>query len=444
MEVDQTLAPDVDLQTQSILLAASQHDCSALRKLLRGSSSSPANVQDPETGFTPLHAAIAACEPEEKDGVILPNGGPKDPSLTSRNTSHVEIEGEPQLPSTSEEEEAAADTLRLLLQNGAIWNELDKNSETPGCLALRLGLKKLYEIMVDAGVRAEMLLNRLDEYERLNDDDDEEVTEDEGLEQTTQNDGAKSGAQSDIDTNSQPQEELAESDSLETPIEGKPSTVSSEAYLKSNLTFGAERMLDEEKNGVMMVWETEIMRRTAQLLAPAENLRILNIGHGMGIIDGFFQAKPPTCHHIIEAHPEVISKMKKDGWHDKPGVTVHEGKWQDIVPKLMEEGILFDAIYFDTFAEDYTALKKLFDEYIIGLLDDNGKWSFFNGLGADRQICYDVYAKVVEMDLLEAGFDVDWETLNIPNLDDSKTWAGLKRPYWKSKEYKLPVITFLG
>jgi protein arginine N-methyltransferase 2 len=30
-------------------------------------------------------------------------------------------------------------TLKLLLQNGAIWNDLDKKNETPGCIAGDLG-----------------------------------------------------------------------------------------------------------------------------------------------------------------------------------------------------------------------------------------------------------------------------------------------------------------
>ena len=52
----------------------------------------------------------------------------------------------------------AAKTMKLLLENGAIWNDVDKDNETPGCLAFRLGLEELYTIMVDAGVRAEILL----------------------------------------------------------------------------------------------------------------------------------------------------------------------------------------------------------------------------------------------------------------------------------------------
>ncbi|KAJ5029535.1 hypothetical protein J3E72DRAFT_283532, partial [Bipolaris maydis] len=61
---DPAFDTETDLQTQSILLAAANHDTASLRNLLRNSS---ANVQDSETGFTPLHAAIAACEPDEDD-----------------------------------------------------------------------------------------------------------------------------------------------------------------------------------------------------------------------------------------------------------------------------------------------------------------------------------------------------------------------------------------
>jgi protein arginine N-methyltransferase 2 len=79
----------------------------------------------------------------------------------------------------------------------------------------------------------------------------------------------------------------------------------------------------------MMAWETGIMKRTADLLLH-EDLRVLNIGHGMGIIDNFFQSRSPTSHHIVEAHPTVLADMKRNGWYDKSGVTIHEGKWQDV------------------------------------------------------------------------------------------------------------------
>ena len=57
---------DLDTTTDEILLAATNHDLEALRRLL-GSDVGAANVQDPDTGFAPLHAAIAACEADDED-----------------------------------------------------------------------------------------------------------------------------------------------------------------------------------------------------------------------------------------------------------------------------------------------------------------------------------------------------------------------------------------
>ena len=396
--MEEQVAQDADsgLQDQMILLAASNHDVETLRTLLRKGS---ASVQDPDTGFTPLHTAIATCE-----DIAQPKGD-------SESTV-----------------EAAATTLKLLLQKGAIWNDVDRKNETPGCLALRLGLTELYDIMVDAGVRAEMLLNRLDEYEKLVDDDAADQEDDT---EAANGDGEPSD------------ERLPEDSSPEKQESGAGNDLSNEEYLQSSLRFQDGRILDSDNNGVMMAWETDLMRRTADRLAPRMGLRILNIGHGMGIIDTFFEETYPSMHHIIEAHPAVIARMQKDGWDKKENVTIHEGRWQDIVPKLMEKdgGTLFDAIYFDTFAEDYKALRDFFSDSVVGLLDEKGKWGFFNGLGADRQICYDVYGKLVEMDLFEAGFDIEWETLPVENLSDEE-WQGVKRKYWTLKEYKLPICTF--
>ncbi|KAK5001642.1 hypothetical protein LTR28_012426 [Elasticomyces elasticus] len=220
--------------------------------------------------------------------------------------------------------------------------------------------------------------------------------------------------------------------------------VNSADYLASDLTFHGDRLLDADNNGVMMAWETDIMKRTAELLVPKQGLRILNVGHGMGIIDALFQGGTPSAHHIIEAHPDVLARMRRDGWYAKPGVTVHEGRWQDLVPKLVEDDVTFDAIYFDTFAEDYKALKEFFSECVISLLDPCGKFGFFNGLGADRQICYDVYTKIVEMELFEAGLDTTWEDVHIPDLEESGEWQGVRRRYWALENYRLPICEFVG
>ena len=424
---------DTDIQAQLILLAASQHNLESLRTLLRTCS---ASVQDPETGFTPLHAAIAACDPTSESSSQAQHGSAANTAPNGHINGNANGENN---ESETFEMEAAVKTVKLLLQNGAIWNDVDKNNETPGCVALRLELKELYEIMVDAGVRAEILLNRLDEYQQLADTgDSEDDIEDESEVQAGQEATPEVAEQQDVNSHVETTPIGSATSDPDLSPEHK-----NEDYLRSTLRFQDSRILDNDNNGVMMAWETDIMKRTADLLVPEPELRILNIGHGMGIIDTFFQEQAPSSHHIIEAHPAVLARMKEDGWYNKPHVTIHEGRWQDMVPNIMEQGILFDAIYFDTFAEGYKALHDFFGDSVLGLLEDKGKWGFFNGLGADRQICYDVYRKVVEMDLFEAGFDTEWETIEVPKMNETE-WEGVKRRYWALDEYKLPICEFIG
>lgn len=409
LRIDQV---DVDLDVQEILLAASQHDIPKLRRIVRTQSVLPdaANVKDPETGFSPLHAAIAACEPEpeEQNGVV--NGDSEDAK-----------------PAEAEALQPAVATVKLLLQEGAIWNDLDRNNETPGCIARRIGAMELYELLVDAGVRAELLLNRLDGYEVLSGGEDEDEEEEEEGETETETETAPELVQASTETATEP--------------ENDNPAVTNPRYLDSNLNIQADRILDADQNGVMMTWERDIMRKSATALLPRPGMKVLNIGHGMGIVDEFFQEQGPAAHHIVEAHGDVVTEMKRRRWDSKPGVVMHEGRWQDVLPSLVVAGETFDAIYYDTFAESYADFREFFSEQVIGLLEQDGQWGFFNGMGADRQISYDVYQKVVEMDLFEAGFDVEWENISVPKLDGE--WEGVRRAYWAVENYRLPLCRFM-
>ncbi|KAI9800172.1 MAG: Arginine N-methyltransferase 2 [Piccolia ochrophora] len=419
---------DADMRVQVTLLAAARHDLTELKGLLRSGS---ANVQDQETGYTPLHAAIAACSVDSDSPESVVDAQHADERTAQSKATQLE------------EAAKAKETVTLLLQNGAIWNDLDRNNETPGCLAHRRGLKDLYDIMVAAGVRAEMLLNRLDEYQEL--DDDEAASGEDDQQSLDSFDGPKNrqregGEDHDNTNGTRSDQKLAAG-----------LDVNTEDYMASTLRFHGDRILDENENGVMMSWEKDIMQRTADLLVPQQGLRILNIGFGMGIIDSMFQAHKPTSHHIVEAHPAVLANMREQGWYDKHDVVIHGEHWQQALPHLVEQNEVFDVIFFDTFAEDYKALREFFSEYAIALLDPQGgadgkggSWSFFNGLGADRQICYDVYLKVVEMDLFEAGFDTEWERMPVPDLDARGEWSGVRRKYWALDDYQLPVCRFVG
>ncbi|OAQ72411.1 arginine n-methyltransferase [Pochonia chlamydosporia 170] len=428
------ISSDCPQDTRDILYHAWGHDLSGLKTLLdvRGKAS----AQDPKTGETPLHAAIRACGP----------AGPNSNNSEDGEDGCVE--------------EARA-VLQELFFSGAIWNDVDSNNETPGCVAYRLGRKALYEMCVDAGVRAELLFSLMDGYEELSSGSDAEDNEDEadnpskGEEASADQNGDAMDTTDDQAQPDQDTQRFIAPDAAE-------KTVTSEEYLSSKLTYDASKLLDADLNGVMMSWETDIMRRSVKALLPdPENQagkRILNIGFGMGIIDSMFAQTDPSRHHIIEAHPSVLEHLAQpdskfgQAW-EKSGpedgaFKVWAGKWQDIVPKLLEQGEVYDAIYFDTFGEDYSQLKMFFMEYIPGLMDQEGRFSFFNGLGADRQVCYDVYTKVVEMHGADAGLDVEWEVSDVDmkglKEDGKGEWEGVRRRYWTLDKYRLPVCTFMG
>ena len=424
--------------TRDILYHAWGHDLSGLKKLL--DVPGRASAQDPQTGEAPLHAAIRAC-------------GPKDTTE----------------PDDEEEDgcvEEARDVLQELFFSGAIWNDVDSNNETPGCVAYRLGRKALYEMCVDAGTRAELLFALMDSYEELSSgseggEGDAETKEGEDVDQTgdaTESNGAAA--------------------STFVPPDAGEKPVTSEEYLQSDLTFDSDKLLDSDLNGVMMSWETDIMRRSVAALLPEGQIgkRILNIGFGMGIVDGMFAETNPSRHHVIEAHPSVLAHVAKPdskfgaAWEqsgpEEGAFKMWAGRWQDVVPQLLEQGEVYDAIYFDTFGEDYSQLKMFFTEYVPGLLDENGRFSFFNGLGADRKVCYDVYTKVVEMHGAEAGLDVEWDESSVDMAelaeDGKGEWEGVHRRYWTLDGeyypnphhverpmltfivYRLPTCTFMG
>jgi protein arginine N-methyltransferase 2 len=470
------ITPTCSIETSEILLRAWQHDTAAVSKLL--DAPGRASAREPVTGETPLHAAIRSCGPAAES----------DPEDVAR----------------------ARATVQELLLWGGIWNDVDDHDETPGCVAWRLGQAELYEMCVEAGMRAEMLFGLMDGYEELgsgSEADDEDMADGEAWEEVEQGEGDEeepahvhveyngpTGAPEDGDDAPELVETAAPAPVQAAPEEGEPgfeppmpdtgvNDVKSEKYLRSKLTYTEGKLVDDDGNGVMMAWETDIMRRSVDALLPEgqPGKRILNIGFGMGIIDTMFAETKPARHHIIEAHEAVLGHTSSPdskfgpGWEasgpEEGAYKIHQGRWQDIVPILLEHGEVYDAIYFDTFGEDYSQLRKFFTEYIPGLLDQGGVFGFFNGLGADRRICYDVYTRVVEMHLADAGMDIEWREIDVDlkGLEEAGKgeWEGVRRRYWTldSKyiicdpeyfliwlvalthsipEYRLPVCTFLG
>ncbi|KAK4229025.1 putative arginine N-methyltransferase [Podospora fimiseda] len=421
------ISPTCPEEVQCVLTAAWAHDVEAVKKLL--DSPEKARCQDPITLETPLHAAIRSCgSPSEEDD--------------------------------SQDLENAQKTVSELLLWGGIWNDVDDRNETPGCVAHRLGRKDLYNLCVEAGVRAEMLFGVLEGYEEL-DSGDEEMEEAEDEEQESAH---QPNTESEMvvvgEDGAEPPELVEVVDNGVAENQKTGGDVNSEDYLRSKVTYLDGKLVDDENNGVMMAWETDIMRRSVDALLPGNEpgKRILNIGFGLGIIDGMFAKTKPALHHIIEAHPGVLehisnpeSKFGPDWEASGPetgAYKVYQGKWQEVCLQLLQENHVYDAIYFDTFGEDYSQLRLFFTEFIPGLLDGQGIFGFFNGLGADRAICYDVYTKVSELHLADAGLDVEWQVIDVDVSELAKAgegeWEGVRRRYWTLDKYRLPVCTFMG
>lgn len=284
-----------------------------------------------------------------------------------------------------------------LLSERHPYNLLDKQEVSAGELALKNDHKDIYEVLVSEGTRAELLIRAL--KASFGDDDDEE--------------------------------------------KGAPN----EDYLQQKLHYDDNKLLDENNDAVMMGWEAPLMVEHAKVMCPREGLDVLNVGFGLGLIDTELQKYKPRNHYIIEAHPDVYEHMKKLGWDKKPGVTILFGRWQDVVPTLTQT---FDGIFFDTYGgssskknrcdikrrvevahlyvipEFYDDLRA-FHDAVPNILNSDGIYTWFNGLGATNQFFHDIYCRVSEIDLHEFGLDTEYVEIPIGTADEKGVWDGVRQ-----------------
>ncbi|KAJ3154209.1 hypothetical protein HDU86_004753 [Geranomyces michiganensis] len=313
-------------------------------------------------------------------------------------------------------QQAATDILRA----GAQWNAIDDASKSVGEYALENGHKELYTFLVNEGIQTEFLLMALgasstDAYEDCEDGDEVEAPE----------------LMKDVDVDAEPVSPTKGSTA------GQASAHPSNAdYLSRPLTFSEGRILDADKNGVMMGWEAPLMERHAAVIAPTPGLSVLNVGYGLGLIDRALQVHQPAKHTIIEAHPDVYAQMLREGWDKKPGVRILFGRWQDVLGDLEA----YDGIFFDTFGEYYDDLKA-FHEHLPNILNQDGIYSFFNGLAGTNPYFHDVACGLAEADLREMGLRTKWTEIIVDELGD-EIWTGVRRPYFSLPIYRLPFCTF--
>ncbi|CEP13049.1 hypothetical protein [Parasitella parasitica] len=280
--------------------------------------------------------------------------------------------------------------IEWLLSEKHPYNLTDKNEVTAGELALNNKHTKAYERLVEEGVRTELLIRAL--KKAFGEDDQEDA-----------------------------------------------SKIANEAYLNQKLHYDDNKLLDENNDGVMMGWELPLMVEHAKVMCPKEGLNVINVGFGLGLIDTELQKYNPKNHYIIEAHPDVYAHMLELGWDKKPGVKILFGRWQDMIAQL---DILFDGVFFDTYGEFYDDLRS-FHDCVPNMLNENGIYTWFNGLGATNQFFQDIYCTVSEIDLREFGLSTEYVEMPISTWAEQGVWDGVRQKYWVLDTYKLPICKFL-
>lgn len=169
----------------------------------------------------------------------------------------------------------------------------------------------------------------------------------------------------------------------------------------TKFTYENSNLYNSRGHAVMMDWEREWMKKSAEIVCRNGG-DILNIGHGLGLVDSYIHELNPNSHTIIEIHPDVHSYMRENGWYKKAKVI--ESDWQRAIHTLPT----FDGIYFDTWAGSVDDFENGILEKLPCLLNKGGIFSYW--YNSDKES--DTLKTICERN----EFELYYETisLNIP------------------------------
>ena len=179
------------------------------------------------------------------------------------------------------------------------------------------------------------------------------------------------------------------------------------AFKDNILTFEDIKIVGEDGVEVMMDWEDNIMKQSAEYICESKG-DILEIGFGMGICADYIQAQGVNSHTIIEIHPQIIEKL--NAWaSDKSNVTIIEGDWNSV------NGLSsYDGIFIDTFGDDNWFSFK---DFALSKAKSGAKITYWNNFTDKRN---------------EHDFDsVSFEDISVTPNDNS---------YFTSNTYSMPKV----
>lgn len=299
-------------------------------------------------------------------------------ALTDSGADVSYFDGEGLTPLMHAAKHGHAAVVKSLLDAGAPWNALSPSNLSAGDFAMEASNQEAYDILVNAGIQAELVLGTI--MRRTNENGD---------------------------------------------FDG--------AYLEDRVTFSEDKLMDSDSKAVMMAWEKPLMEAHAKAVCSGGG-HILNIGFGMGLVDTAIQQYAPVTHTIVEAHPEVYKRMLRTGWGDKDNVKIIFGRWQDVLSQLES----YDGIFFDTYGEYYEDLRE-FHQHLPILLKPGGIYSFFNGLCGGNAFFHVVYCHLVSLELENLGYSTQLIPLPVKDCLGEEVWEGVKHKYWQLDTYFLPV-----
>jgi protein arginine N-methyltransferase 2 len=196
------------------------------------------------------------------------------------------------------------------------------------------------------------------------------------------------------------------------------------------------------------------MREHARVICATKG-DVLNVGFGMGIIDGYIADENVTrSHTIIEAHPDVHAHMRRVGWHARENVRVECGRWQTVLSAIAdandalpggvtnENARLFDGVFFDTYGEEWDDMRE-FHALLPRVMRPGGVYSYFNGLAPDNIFFHTVYCQLAAKELARLGFETAFDVVPI-DTKSAEIWKGVKRRYWWGDTYFLPTCVLGG
>ena len=214
-----------------------------------------------------------------------------------------------------------------------------------------------------------------------------------------------------------------------------------------------DRLVDAAGCAVMMRWETPLMEAHADFVCAESRGKVLNVGHGMGIVDAAISRHSPRLHVICEAHPSVQRRAAMFATRCKGGggvggggeggggrassseqrCVVVRGRWQsaDVQAELESLGP-FDGVFFDTYeetVEDFLAL-------LLRLLRPGGRFSFCNMYQPHDAVRHVAYSAYLQARLAPLGLSCCFERLEL--RVPPETWRGLRLNYWPHASYLLP------